>query len=93
MEVETRKFERVHTPAVFIIYAITATGVNDIITTGYGEVVHFNGSSWFLYPEVKAIGDGFVYWYRVKAKNDFVIVGGGWYAIYNTVPIILRGYR
>ncbi len=60
MDAETGNYKKSITPATFLMYDINATTIADIFTTGFGEVVHYNGWTWYLYPEIKAINDGFV---------------------------------
>lgn len=69
---------------------------NDIFSVGQGsEVMHFNGISWYLYPELKAIGNGTVWWRGLAVTKDVVvIVGIDHSAEFGSYPLLVaRGYR
>ncbi|HDP67085.1 MAG TPA: hypothetical protein ENN20_01140 [Candidatus Marinimicrobia bacterium] len=75
-------------------YAIDGIAYNDIFATGMGsEVLHYNGSTWYLYPE---IGDRFETYGHIKCvkmTSDLVVAGGFYYTGLYGLPIIIRGYR
>jgi hypothetical protein len=68
---------------------------NDILISGSGgELLHYNGSSWYLYPELKMSGgDAFAIWYRVYSARDVVVVGGEFFTGLFGVPVVIRGSR
>jgi hypothetical protein len=62
------------------------------VTTG-GEVAHYNGSSWYCYPEIKAFNKSGAWFTRVYPTGNFVLIGGWYLTAYNGAPIVIRGYR
>ncbi len=75
-------------------YRIRSTSQRDMFDTGQAsEVAHFNGVSWYLYPELKAINDGFAWFYSAYPTKDFILIGGVSLTSLNGVPIVIRGYR
>jgi hypothetical protein len=69
---------------------------NDIFSVGQGsEVMHFNGRTWYIYPELKSLGNGTVMWKGLSVIKDFVvIVGVDNSAEFGSYPLlVVRGYR
>jgi len=78
----------------FVRYQIRATSVNDVFQIGQrGEVSHYNGLSWYLYPEIKDLASGSSYWYAAHVQQKLVVIGGYFFTGLYGVPVVLRGYR
>ena len=78
----------------WVAFNIRGINGNDIYQVGSaGEVVHFNGYSWYLYPELKNLISGIVGLNSVFPSTDFVLVGGLNLTELNGFPIVIRGYR
>ncbi len=87
-------YTQIETGGQWITYRTRGSGVNDIFTTGQGsELTHYNGVSWYLYPELKALNGGDAWFYSISMQHDFVLVGGLCLTTYNGRPIVIRGYR
>lgn len=90
----THTFERQFTGQTYISYFIRATAPNDVFDSGpAGELAHFNGSTWYLYPELKNTNSDFTFFYTVKPTQNLVVVSGQIFTGLNGFPIIVRGYR
>ena len=86
-----KRTDSLSTNEVFHLRGITH---NDIFRVGYGgETVHYNGASWHLYPELKALNGGTAWFYSVFPAHDMVLVGGFFPTALNGSPIVIRGYR
>jgi hypothetical protein len=85
---------QINTGLTYVGSCIRGVNQNDIydVTTG-GEVSHYNGSSWHLYPEVQSIGGNNAWWRSVHPTNDFVIISGEQFTGLNSFPVVVRGYR
>ena len=91
---EENLFRRTDNVGTFASYKIRGRGQNDIFVGSQGsELLHFNGSTWYLYPEIKSLGNGFAQWFDVEVKQDYVIVGGEFFTGLFGVPVVLRGNR
>jgi len=89
-------FRQHQTGQRYISYRLRGTGRNDIFVTGPGsEVAHYNGSSWYVYPEILAIADQYptAWWLSVHLKNDDIAIGGFFFTGLNGVPAVIRGSR
>lgn len=87
-------FTAVTTGQGWVSYCIRGTGENDVFIAGQSsECTHYNGSTWYLYPQLKTLGGGNVWWYCIFPTKDFVVVGGINLTALNGFPIIVRGYR
>ncbi|MBI5475493.1 MAG: glucosyl transferase, partial [Ignavibacteriales bacterium] len=61
--------------AQYFIFRIRGSNLNNVIAVGgYGEAVHFNGSSWKSYHDIVGIGYG--NYYSVDIKNKMIIIVG-----------------
>jgi len=76
-------------------YRIRGTGQDDLfVGSAGGEALHYNGSSWHLYPELKSSGDAaLVFWYAVHPTTGFVVLGGEFFTGISGVPAVVRGNR
>jgi len=75
-------------------YDIYGTAYNDIFASTAGsEMLHYNGSTWYLYPEVKAQFEDYFRIRAVKANDEIVVASGYYYSGIGGLPIIIRGYR
>ena len=75
-------------------YDIYGTAYNDIFASTAGsEMLHYNGSTWYLYPEVKAQFEDYFRIRAVKANDEIVVASGYYYTGIGGLPIIIRGYR
>ncbi|HPC35357.1 MAG TPA: hypothetical protein P5268_02990 [Candidatus Marinimicrobia bacterium] len=75
-------------------YDVYGTAYNDIFASTAGsELLHFNGSNWYLYPEIKAQFEDYFRIMAVKANDEIVIAGGYYYTGIGGLPIVIRGYR
>jgi hypothetical protein len=85
---------QINTGLTYVGSCIRGINQNDIyvVSTG-GEVSHYNGSSWHLYPELQSIGGNNAWWRSVHPTNDFVIISGELFTSLNSFPVIVRGYR
>jgi hypothetical protein len=85
---------QIKTGLAYVGTRIRAGNQNDIydVTTG-GEVSHYNGSSWHIYPEIQALNNSGNSWTSVYPTSDFVLIGGWYLTAYNGAPIVIRGYR
>jgi hypothetical protein len=73
---------------------IRGTNQNDIFQVGYGsEAMHYNGVSWYHYPELASINGGGAWFYSVYPTKDFVVIGGLSLTALNSFPMVIRGYR
>jgi hypothetical protein len=73
---------------------IRGTKQNDIFQVGYGsEAMHFNGISWYHYPELVSLNGGGAWFYSVHPTDSFVVIGGLYLTALNGFPIVVRGYR
>lgn len=76
------------------VFRIRGTHQNDIFRVGYGgEVVHYNGASWFLYPGLKTLNGGTAWFYSVSPTQNMVVIGGLFPIPLNGYPIVIRGVR
>jgi hypothetical protein len=67
---------------------------NDIFQVGYGsEAMHFNGMSWYHYPELASLNGGSAWFYSIYPTSDFVLIGGLFLTSLNGFPVVIRGYR
>lgn len=90
----THTFKRQLTGQTYVSYFTRATAPNDVFDSGpAGELAHFNGSTWHLYPELKNTNTDFTFFYTVKPTQNLVVVGGQIFTGLNGFPIIVRGYR
>lgn len=90
----THTFKRQLTGQTYVSYFVRATGSNDVFDSGpAGELAHFNGSTWHLYPELKNTNTDFTFFYVVKPTQNLVVVGGQIFTGLNGFPIVVRGYR
>jgi len=86
--------EKYETGQTYVTYCVRGTRVNDIfIVAGDGECSHFNGSSWFLYPEIKILSNGSIRLLTIFPTQDIVLIGGWKFLDYYSVPMVIRGYR
>lgn len=61
--------------AQYFIFRTRGSNLNDIVAVGgYGEAVHFNGSSWKSYHDIVGIGYG--NYYSVSIKDKMVVIVG-----------------
>lgn len=87
-------FHQLNTPALYVMYCIRATDINDIFYTGQNsEITHYNGMTYYLYRDVQITTGWNVWWNCIKVSDDFIIAGGSYYTGLYGVPIVLRGYR
>ena len=72
---------------------IDGLAINNIFATTTGsEVLHYNGSSWHLYSEIK---NKFGHSFKIQSldvTDDMIVAGGYYFLAYNSIPIIIRGY-
>lgn len=82
-------------PNEFVAFRVRGMNEADMFVSGQGsELAHFNGSTWHLYPEIKALDGGFSAWWQgISVRTSVVAVGGMKFTGVNAVPIVLRGYR
>ncbi len=74
---DSTKFVKLDDPHTFVQYKLRGNTPRDFITVGLGsEVSHYNGLTWYMYPELKALFNGSIYWYSVDVKGDLVVVCG-----------------
>jgi len=75
-------------------YSIDGLAYNDIFATGMGsEILHYNGSTWHLYSEIKDHFGDYAHIKSVKIINNLIIAGGLYHTGLYGLPIIIRGYR
>jgi len=87
-------FKRTDSLSTNEVFKIRGTKQNDIFRVGYGgEVVHYNGARWYLYPELKSLNSGTAWFYSVFPASDMVIIGGLFPTALNGFPVVVRGYR
>jgi hypothetical protein len=73
---------------------VRGTSRNDIFQVGYGgEGLHFNGVSWYLYPELVSLNAGNAWFYSTFPAKNFILIGGLYLTAYNGAPVVIRGYR
>ena len=60
-----------------------------------GECAHYNGLTWYLYPDLKAMNNGsaLVLFLTVCPTQHFVALGGQFFTGSNGFPVVIRGYR
>lgn len=88
-------FRKAQTPQKYISYAIRANRGNDVFVTGAGgELLHYNGATWYLYPELRMSGgSAFAFWYSVARGNGVDVVAGTLFTGLFGVPAVVRGNR
>jgi len=92
---EDRIFRDLEQIGTWQSYDIRGTGQNDLfVGSAAGEALHYNGSSWYLYPELQhSGGTAFALWHTIDPAKDFVVIGGEFFTGLNGVPVVVRGYR
>lgn len=92
---ESRLFRKAVTSQTYISYRLRANGGNDILVGGAGgELLHYNGSSWYLYPELRASGGStFAFWYCVTKGPGVDVIGGTLFTGLFGLPVVVRGNR
>ena len=87
-------FQRLERLGGWQSYIIRGTKQNDIFTVGASsEALHYSGSSWHLYPELKEQAEGHAHWLSVQVRPELVIIGGDLFTGLFGVPVVLRGNR
>ncbi len=92
----TNLFTAITTGQGWISSCIRGTAENDIFIVGQvGECAHFNGISWYIYPDLKAMNNGsaLVLFLTVCPTQNFVALGGQFFTGSNGFPVVMRGYR
>jgi hypothetical protein len=75
-------------------YDVYGAACNDIFASGQGsELLHFNGSTWYLYSELKVRYEDYLNIMTVKVNNVIIVAGGYYYTGIGGIPIVIRGYR
>ncbi len=70
-------FIKMNDPNLWVEYKIRGNTNQDFLVVGQGsEISHFNGVSWYLYPEIKSLYGGDVAWYSVAMAGDFAVAVG-----------------
>jgi len=94
LDLSAGKYSQLRTPIQYVSFRIRALKANDMFIAAEGsEVGHYNGSTWYKYPELKVLNGGSAWFLSVQATKDFVVLGGFYYTGINTIPVVLRGYR
>ena len=94
LNLATMTYKTINTGQSYISNYVRGIKMNDVFVVGQsGEVAHGNGSGWYVFPELKNLANGDVWWQSIYHKANFVIVGGGYYTGFNFAPIVARGYR
>jgi hypothetical protein len=76
------------------VFCIRGINRNDIFRVGYGgETAHYNGVSWYLYPELKALNGGTAWFQTIYPSENMVVIGGWFPTALNGFPVVVRGYR
>ena len=89
-----RKFNKDHSAGRWYGYSIDGLACNDIFATGMGsEILHYNGSTWHLYTEIKDHFGDYAHIKSVKITTNLIIAGGLYHTGLYGLPIIIRGYR
>jgi hypothetical protein len=87
-------FQRTDSLSANEMFCIRGSTRNDIFRVGYGgETVHYNGVSWYKYPELTLLNNGYAWFYTVHPTKDFVVIGGLYLTELNSFPVVVRGYR
>ncbi len=87
-------FQRTDSLSMNEVFCLRGVNRNDIFRVGYGgETVHYNGVSWYLYPELKTLNGGAAWFTRIYPTKDMVIIGGLLLTALNGFPVVVRGYR
>jgi hypothetical protein len=74
--------------------SIRGTDVNDIFIAGhFGELYHFNGSSWYQYQSPWLQNNDVSWLRKIVPKKDVVAIAAMYYREVAFVPIVFRGYR
>jgi hypothetical protein len=94
LNLRTGSFRRTDKLSTYTMFRLRGIKRNDIFRVGFGgETVHFNGVSWYLYPDLKLLNEGFAGFNSVHPIKDFVLIGGLYLTTLNGFPVVLRGYR
>lgn len=95
MNLNNKTFQQLNIPQQqWVAFNIRGINRRDIFQIGSaGETVHFNGVSWYLYPELKLLNEGFAGFNSVYPTTDFVLIGGLYLTALNGFPVVIRGYR
>ncbi len=76
----------------FATTSITGNDINDVVAVGaFGDLVHFNGTSWKSDYEEPLLNNGS--YTRVAIKGDLLVAVGGNYTSINSEAVILMGRR
>jgi hypothetical protein len=87
-------FHRTDSLSTNEMFRLRGTNNNDIFSVGYGgETVHYNGSTWYLYPELKILNSGTAWFTSISPTESIVVIGGWFPTALNGFPVIVRGYR
>jgi hypothetical protein len=85
---------QIKTGLTYAATCIRGVNQNDLFdVSAGGEIAHYNGSSWHLYPEVQSLNGNVAWWYCVHPTTDFIAIGGLYFTGFNSLPVVLRGYR
>lgn len=88
------KLSKYESAGMWFGYDVYGTAYNDIFASTAGsEILHFNGSTWYLYPEIKIQFEDYFRIRAVKANDEIVVASGYYYTGIGGLPIIIRGYR
>ena len=80
---KTGKWTEVKVPTHFKISKIAVNGLNDIIARGYGQIAHYNGSTWRIYNANEGS------YYDVDMKGNLIAMCGS----NGSKPLIKIGIR
>jgi hypothetical protein len=87
-------FQRTDSLSAWEVFCLRGTKKSDIFRVGYaGETAHYNGSSWYLYPELRTLDGGNAWFDSVFPTADMVLIGGSFPTALNGFPVVVRGYR
>jgi hypothetical protein len=90
----TRSIRGDNTGQVWISYRVRGCNTADVFTSGAGgEILHFNGSTWFTYTDVQERTNDSARWLCIDVENTVIVTGGFAPQDFRSVPVVARGLR
>ena len=94
LTLNTGIFHRTDSLSTNEVFCLRGTKGDDIFRVGYGgETVHYNGSTWHLYNELKTLNNGTAWFNCVYPSQNMILIGGWYPTALNGFPVVIRGYR
>jgi hypothetical protein len=76
-DIRNNRFKNHPNSGQWIQYKVGGTSESDIFSTGAGsEIIHYNGSTFYTYPEPKTVAGGYARWYGLDVTPYIVVAVG-----------------